>query len=175
MRAMSSSGKKRLYLIGMESRLERWLHRAVRVSAEDMFVLKCYGPIIQDAYDSLMRSVLLAVYQDGVEEIVVVGSAAGERAMPGREGILIQMREKGVETDHLRTVDYLMKYAFTGWRGRNVGEWLAGNESVAHGIKQTVELIRQHPLLPPGISVEGWLADADSGEAMPLVEYADQD
>lgn len=154
---------KHLFIIGMEEELERCLFAQSSVSREQIIVLHCFGPLICEPYDSLLRSVIMTVYQENVKEITIVGAAGGKpSALPG-EDVIGLMKRRGVSEKKIHAVDYLFNYCKPGLQANNLVEWLQGSETVAQGITKTVELIRLHPLLPQGITVNGVLMDTANG------------
>jgi len=47
--------------------------------------------------------------------------------------------------------------------GINLQDWLKGFESPEDGVRQSLSIIRQHPLLPPGVPVHGLMIDPETG------------
>lgn len=155
---------KHLFIVGMEKELQNYVISQSSVPRDEMIVLTCFGPFISESYDSLLRSVILAVYQNNVKEITIVGTAGGNQsALTGGE-VMELMKRAEVEVKTLQTVDYLFNYCKPGFMANNLKEWLQGGESVAEGIQKTVELIRNHPLMPQGIKVSGILMNTEDEE-----------
>ncbi|MDE5551798.1 MAG: carbonic anhydrase, partial [Muribaculaceae bacterium] len=49
--------------------------------------------------------------------------------------------------------------------GINLREWLHGFEETESAVRETVDLISHHPLMPPeGVNVQGFLMDSYTGE-----------
>ena len=48
--------------------------------------------------------------------------------------------------------------------GINVESWLHGFESVEESIKESVSMIKSHPLLPQDVKVHGLIIDLETGE-----------
>ena len=48
--------------------------------------------------------------------------------------------------------------------GINVESWLHGFESVEVSIKESVSMIKSHPLLPKNIKVHGLIMNSETGE-----------
>ena len=101
-----------------------------------------------------MRSLLVAVYELGVNEIMVIGHYdCGVQHMDG-ELMLKHMKERGISEQSIEFLDYC---------GVNVKEWLTGFSCVQEAVRKSVELIRDHPLIPHDISIEGFLMDPATG------------
>jgi carbonic anhydrase len=160
---------KHLFIIGMEEEIERALLSQSPVSREHLIVLNCVGPYISDPYDSILRSVIIAVYQENVKEITIIGAARSKHSSQIGVEIVELMKRNGVQEKKINTVDYLFSYSNpAGFMANNLEEWLQGSETVVQGIQNTVELIQRHPLLPQEIKVNGLLLNTENGEFQPL-------
>ena len=71
------------------------------------------------------------------------------------------MRLRGVSDDVLATL---------GHAGINLQQWLTGFESVEAGVKESVGVIKNHPLLPKDVAVHGLMIDSQSGALTVLVD-----
>jgi carbonic anhydrase len=159
----SLNQKKVLFIIGMEEPLEQWLYSATHLPAEQMLVLVSHGPLISEPYDSLMRSVIIAVHQENVEEIFVIGATdTDEFQLVERDLISIVNHGKVPLTNK----DHLSEF-----KENDIFKWLKGSETVTDSIKQSVDLIRRHPLMPSGVKVYGLSVDTVSGKLSSVVEY----
>ena len=47
--------------------------------------------------------------------------------------------------------------------GINIKKWLHGFDSVEDSIKESVELIKKHPLIPKDVKVHGLIMDPETG------------
>ena len=65
------------------------------------------------------------------------------------------MLEHGVPQDHIN----LMKYC-----GIDFEKWLAGFDTVEDSVRETVDTIRNHPLIPDNIQISGFVMDSYTGE-----------
>src|ERR671914_2972008 len=65
--------KKLVVVTCMDTRLTELLPRAMNFGNGDVKLIKNAGAIVSHPFGSVMRSVLLAVYELGAEEVVVVG------------------------------------------------------------------------------------------------------
>ena len=65
------------------------------------------------------------------------------------------MKERGISQE---SID-LMKYC-----GINFEEWLAGFDTVEQSVKDTVDTIRNHPLIPTDIRIGGYVINTVTGE-----------
>lgn len=139
----------------MDTRLVELIPAALGLRNGDVKIIKNAGAIITNPFDSTMRSLLIAVYELGVNEIMVIGhTGCGVQGMDANE-MLHLMRERGVSQEHITLMEHC---------GINLREWLHGFEDTDDAVGETVDLIRNHPLMPPeGVTVSGFVMDTETG------------
>ena len=138
----------------MDTRLTKMLPAALGLRNGDVKIIKNAGGVITNPFDSTMRSLLVGVYELGVEEIMIVGHTdCGVQGMDGEE-MLHLMRQRGVDDEHIS----LMKHC-----GIDLEKWLHGFDNVDEAVKETVDLVRNHPLMPTDITVRGYIMDSTTG------------
>lgn len=152
--------KKIAIVTCMDTRLVELLPAALGIRNGDVKIIKNAGATITNPFDSTMRSILVAIYELGVNEIMVIGhTGCGVQGMDAEE-MLHLMKERGVSEEHIT----LMKHC-----GINLKEWLHGFDDTDEAVKETVDLIANHPLMPPtGVNVQGFVMDTLTGELMEL-------
>lgn len=155
--------KKIAIVTCMDTRLIELLPAALGFRNGDVKIIKNAGATIVNPFDSTMRSLLIAVYELGVNEIMVIGhTGCGVQGMDAGE-MLHLMKERGVSEEHIN----LMQHC-----GINLKEWLHGFEDTDAAVSETVDLIRNHPLMPPtGVNVQGFVMDSYTG-ALRAVDVA---
>ena len=152
--------KKIAIVTCMDTRLIELLPAALGFRNGDVKIIKNAGATIVNPFDSTMRSLLIAVYELGVNEIMVIGhTGCGVQGMDAEE-MLHVMQQRGVSREHITLMDHC---------GINLREWLHGFEDTDAAISETVDLISRHPLMPPeGINVRGFVMDSYTGELRPI-------
>lgn len=152
--------KKIAIVTCMDTRLVELLPAALGFRNGDVKVIKNAGATITNPFDSTMRSLLIAVYELGVNEIMVIGhTGCGVQGMDASE-MLQMMTQRGVSQEHITLMEHC---------GINLREWLHGFEDTSEAVRETVDLISRHPLMPPsGISVRGFIMDSYTGALDPL-------
>lgn len=147
--------RKTAILTCMDTRLVELLPAALGIRNGDVKMIKNAGAVISDPFDSAMRSLLVAIYELGVEKIMVIGhTECGVKGMEAEE-MLRLMKDRGVKEDTIELVERC---------GIDLHKWLTGFDDTAESVRKTVDLIRNHPLLPPeGIEVEGYIMDIHTG------------
>jgi len=147
---------KRLVIITcMDTRLVELLPKAMGLRNGDVKMIKIAGAVVSHPFGSVMRSVLVAVYQLGAEEIAVVGHHGCGMTGLSAGGILEKARTRGVPPQTLTTLAHA---------GINLDHWLTGFESPQAGVIASVQMIREHPLLPKDIAVHGLIMHPDTGK-----------
>lgn len=149
------NNKKTLFLTDVETGIESILLQRVNVEPENMLILQSYGSSISHPYGDVMRSIIIAIYEDNVEEIFVVGTKGKNNISDRYQNLLSSENMK----DKLKTVDYLFKNCKPEFYGDSLRDWLEVGEDAAESINKSVEIIRQHPLVPPNVKVHGFLVN----------------
>ncbi|MDE6416496.1 MAG: carbonic anhydrase [Duncaniella sp.] len=147
--------KKIAIVTCMDTRLVTLLPAALGLKNGDVKIIKNAGATITNPFDSTMRSLLVAVYELGVNEIMVIGhTGCGVQGMNAAE-MLHMMKERGVSEEHIN----LMRHC-----GIDLDSWLHGFEDTHAAIEETVDLIRNHPLMPADVRTAGYIMDSTTGE-----------
>jgi carbonic anhydrase len=152
--------KKFVVVTCMDTRLVELLPAAMNLRQGDAKVLKTAGAIVASPFGSIMRSILVAVYELGAEEIAVVGHHDCGMTGLSCARILEKARARGIEESVLSTLTHA---------GIDLDRWLRGFDDVRDGVRQSVEVIRNHPLLPKDVLVHGLLISPETG-ALELIE-----
>lgn len=147
--------KKIAIVTCMDTRLTELLPAALGIKNGDVKMIKNAGGTITNPFDSTVRSLLVAIYELGVDEVMIIGhTGCGVQGMDSAE-MLDLMRRRGISEEHIT----LMKHC-----GINLSEWLHGFEDTETAVQETVELVRNHPLVPADITVRGYIMDSVTGE-----------
>lgn len=151
--------KKLAIVTCMDTRLVTLLPAALGIDNGDVKMIKNAGGTITNPFDSTMRSLLIAVYELGVQEIMVIGhTGCGVQGMNAQEMVELMLK-RGVPSEH---VD-LMRHC-----GIDLDNWLHGFEDTEAAVHETVDLIFHHPLMPEDVVVRGYIIDSRTGELSPL-------
>ena len=70
-----------------------------------------------------------------------------------------KMKERGIPQERIDMIRYC---------GINFESWLRGFETSEASVHETVEQIRNHPLIPSDITVRGFVIDSVTGELTPV-------
>jgi carbonic anhydrase len=147
--------KKIVIVTCMDTRLTELLPKAMNLKNGDAKFIKVAGAVVAAPFGSVMRSILVAIYLLGAKEIYVIGHHDCGMTGMGHEAILRSAREAGIDP---QTIDIL------NHSGIDLESWLSGFDSPAAGVRASVRMIRDHPLLPPNVDVHGMLMDPSTGK-----------
>lgn len=152
--------KRMVILTCMDTRLVELLPRAMNMRNGDAKIIKNAGAIVSHPFGSVMRSILVAVYELNALEIAVVGHHDCGMTGLSCDRLLEKMQNRGVPPGVLEMLQN---------SGIDMKRWLAGFSHPEEGVRQSVRTIRNHPLLPRDIPVHGLLMDPTTGE-LDLIE-----
>ena len=143
----------------MDTRLTHLLPAALGIRNGDVKMIKNAGCTITNPFDSTVRSLLVAIYELGVNEVMVIGhTGCGVQGMDSVH-MLGLMRERGIDEEHIS----LMRHC-----GIDLDSWLHGFDDTEAAVAETVDLVRNHPLVPSDITVRGFIIDSVTGLLTPL-------
>ena len=132
----------------MDTRLTHLLPAALGIRNGDVKMIKNAGGTITNPFDSTVRSLLVAIYELGVNEVMVIGhTGCGVQGMDSVH-MLSLMRERGIDEEHIS----LMRHC-----GIDLDSWLHGFDDTEAAVAETVDLVRNHPLVPADITVRGFI------------------
>ncbi len=114
----------------MDTRLTQLLPAALGIKNGDAVIIKNAGGLISHPFGSVIRSLIIAVY------------------------------ERGVEKEQIEMINYC---------GVDIKSMLHGFDDVNQSVKETSEMLINHPLLPKNIKVYGFIINSVTGELTELV------
>lgn len=147
--------KKLVIFTCMESRLLELLHRALNLKNGDAKIVKNAGAIIRKPFDSIMKSILVAVYKLKAEEVIVIGHHDCGMSNVNIDALKQSMINRGISQETLQTLEH---------GGIDFSDEFGGFTEVEDSVRQSVDIIRNHPLLPEGIKVHGLVIDPETGK-----------
>lgn len=153
---------KKLAIVScMDTRLTELLPAALGLRNGDAKIIKNAGGVISHPFGSVIRSLLVAVFELGVEHIMVIGhSNCGAQHM-NAQTMIERMLEAGISQDHIEMMDYC---------GVDFESWLAGFGDGEESVRSTVHTIAHHPLMPSGLDVRGFIIDSETGKLTAVPE-----
>jgi carbonic anhydrase len=147
--------KKMVILSCMDTRLMELLPHALNVKNGDVKLIKNAGAVINHPFGSVMRSILVAVYQLQADEVLVIGHHDCGMGGLKADDMIPNMKKRGVTQKTFDTLEY---------SGINVQNWLKGFSKVEDSVEHSVNIIKNHPLLPENTPVHGLVINPETGK-----------
>ena len=158
--------KKLVIVTCMDTRLVELLPKAMTVGNGGVMMIKAACGVVTHPFGSVMRSIFVALYKPDAQEIAVVGHHGCGMVNLDAADLLATTATRGVSPEVLRTLTH---------SGISLGDWLEGFERVEDSVRASVDLIRNHPLLPATLPVHGLVMDPETGQLDVVVDgYAAQ-
>ncbi len=159
--ATSKYPDKKIAIVScMDARLTELLPAALGLRNGDAKLIKNAGGIISHPFGSAIRSLLIAIYELDVKEILVIGHTdCGARHTDAKQ-LIEKMKARGVHQESIDMVEYF---------GIDFERWLGGFNDLDTSVVKSVETIRNHPLIPSGIQVYGFVIDSYTGKMTKVV------
>lgn len=145
--------KRLAILTCMDTRLTELLMKALGLRNGDAKVIKNAGGLILSETDSAIRSLLVAIYELGVKDVMVIHHSTCGACHMSYEEFKPHMLERGISRETL-----------VEWEAKGIGNWLEGFHDTVASVRKTVKSIKDHPLVPEDVTVRGFIIDSVTGE-----------
>ena len=150
--------RKLAILSCMDTRIVELIYAALGVKNGDVKMIRNAGAVVSHPWGSVMRSLLVAVLELRVEEIMVIAHFDC-----GMRGLTAQAR--GIPADRIETLRHA---------GIDLDGWFTGFDNVEQSVRHTVNMIRHHPLMPSNVVVHGLVIHPSTGK-LTLIEKGQRD
>ena len=155
--------KKHLAIVTcMDTRLVDFMAPALGLKRGDVKVIKTAGNVIVDAFDSTIRSLLVCIYELGVQEIAIIGHYECGMAKTTSQSLTKAMIDRGISADAIKMIDKELK------------EWADGFSKPEENVEKVVAHIRYNPLIPKDVKVHGLMFHPRSGKLDWIVNGYDE-
>ena len=141
----------------MDTRLIELLPAALGIKNGDAKIIKNAGGTIVHPFGSAVRSLLIAIYELGVEDIMVIGHTDCGVQHMDVEDMINKMKSRGIGEEVIQNLNYF---------GVDFDKWLGGFEDVFTAVGESVELLEHHPLIPDNVTIYGYVMDTATGKLM---------
>ena len=152
--------KKLAVLSCIDTRLTELLPAALGLKNGDAKIIKNAGGLVISPFDSAMRSLIVAVYELGVKEIMVVAHSHCGACHMNYDHFHHEMSARGITDETLDTIRRC---------GIDLNAWLEGFKDTPFSVRNTVATIQTHPLMPNDIIVRGFIIDSETGALEEIV------
>jgi len=151
--------RKRLAIFTcMDTRLVDFLEPALGIAREDAVIIKNAGNTITGSFEATIRSLVIAIFELGVQEIMVIGHEDCGVAHSESKGIIVKMRDRGISYDAIKMIQEEFEH------------WIDTFHRPCENVREVVGKIRYNPLIPKDVPVHGLIFDPHLGELTVLVD-----
>lgn len=151
--------KKLAILTCMDTRLLELLPAALGLKNGDAKIIKNAGGVVSHPFGSAVRSLLVAILDLQVEDVMVIGHTdCGVQSMDAQE-MVQKLKDRGVSEDDIN----LFRYC-----GVDFDTWLGGFDCVETSVRNTLEILIHHPLIPKNVRIRGFIMDSVTGQLTPV-------
>ncbi|SFC21640.1 beta-class carbonic anhydrase [Clostridium uliginosum] len=164
-KASKYPSKKIVILSCMDTRLTELLPRALNIKNGDVKIIKNAGAVVAHPFGSIMRSILVAIYELEANEVLVIGHHSCGMSNIDTSNTINKIIERGISKDTLSTLEYA---------GINLKSWLHGFGCVHDSVKESVAIIRNHPLMPKDVFIHGLIIDPETGKLEVVIDGYDK-
>lgn len=139
----------------MDTRLTELIIAAMGLKNGDAKIIKNAGGVISSPFSTEVRSLLVGIYELGVEDVMVVGHTdCGAQHISGPD-MVEAMRSRGIPERSIEACRYF---------DVDFDKWLCGFDSVEESVRRSVAVLRNHPLIPEDVRISGFIIDSVTGE-----------
>ncbi|EFM12417.1 Carbonate dehydratase [Paenibacillus curdlanolyticus YK9] len=158
--------KKVAILTCMDTRLVELLPKALNLRNGDAKIIKNAGAVLTQPFGSAMRSILIAIHEMDVQEVLVIGHHGCGMTNLDPDAMIKKFISNGISQEVLVTLEN---------SGIKMERFLKGFDTAEEGVMHSVDMIRRHPLVPSHIPVHGFVMDPTTGRLELIHEgYADR-
>ncbi|QJD87017.1 beta-class carbonic anhydrase [Cohnella herbarum] len=147
--------KKVAILTCMDTRLVELLPKALNLRNGDAKIIKNAGAILTQPFGSAMRSILIAIHEMGVKEVLVIGHHGCGMTQLDSASLVEKFKANGISETVIETLEN---------SGIRMDRFLRGFDRPEEGVKHSIDMIRRHPLVPSFIPVHGFVMDPTTGK-----------
>ncbi|RSK28269.1 carbonic anhydrase [Bacillus sp. HMF5848] len=147
--------KKLVVLTCMDTRLIDMLPKAMNLKYGDMKIVKNAGALVAHPFGSIMRSILVAIYELKAQEVMVIGHHDCGMKSLNADRVIEEAKSRGISEETINTIEYA---------GVDLHGWLHGFENVEDSVRHSVDIIKHHPLIPLDVAIHGLVIDPETGK-----------
>ena len=147
---------KRIVVVScMDTRLVELLPKAMNIRNGDVKIVKTAGAVVSHPFGSIMRSIIVAIYELQADEVFIVGHHDCGMAAVNVDRVLSKMKDRNVSPETITTIEN---------SGIHIKEWLRGFDDVSESVMNSVRIVENHPLIPKDVAVHGLVIDPSTGK-----------
>ena len=138
----------------MDARLTGLLPAALGLRNGEVKFVKTAGAVVSHPFGSVMRSVLVALYELRASEVYVIGHTDCGMGGLNPDKTIAKMLAAGVPQERLAVLESV---------GIDVKSFLRGFKSLDESVVGSADAVRNHPLVPPHVRVHALIVDSNTG------------
>lgn len=147
--------KKIAIVTCMDTRLIELLPAALGLKNGDAKIIKNAGGMITHPFGSVVRSLIIAIYELQVEEVLIIGHTdCGVQHMDS-DVLLETIKARGIPEERI---------ALAADFGIDLHRWLTGFDDANIAVENSVALLKRHPLFPQDVAIYGFIIDSTTGK-----------
>lgn len=155
---LSSKPNRRLAIFTcMDTRLVSFLEPALGIRRGEAKVIKNAGNSITASFDSTIRSLIVAIFELDVKEILVIGHLNCGMAESNSHELMKRMIDRGIHPAAIKVVEDELE------------KWLDQFHHPEDNVEKVTARIRSSPFIPRDIPVHGLIFDPHTGEIRIIV------
>lgn len=145
----------------MDTRLVDFLEPAMGIARGEAKVIKAAGNSVCDPFGVIIRSMIVAIYELGVKEILVVGHEDCGMSKSTSKNLIEKMLARGVHPSAIHLVE------------KELEHWVDSFHEPVDNVVQTTTKIRANPFIPQDVPVHGLMFCPRTGEIKVIVNGYD--
>lgn len=136
----------------MDTRLTEILEPAMGIGRGDAKIIRTVGNYLTGEFDTVIRSLMVAIYELGVEEIFVVGHYECGMAKTTAKSLAAAMREHGVPEEAIEKVHDELE------------GWANAFKDPVENVRDAVKKLTTNPYIPKTIKIHGLMIHPRTGK-----------
>ena len=161
--AASKLPKKKMAIFTcMDTRLTEILEPAMGIQRGDAKIIRTVGNYLTGEFDAVIRSLMVAIYELGVEEIFVVGHYECGMAKTTADSLAAAMRAHGVSEGAIAKIHGELE------------TWANAFRDPIENVKDAVAKIGGNPYIPKNVKVHGLMIHPRTGKLDVIQMAADK-
>lgn len=150
---LSKSPRRQLAIFTcMDTRLVEFLEPAMGIQRGDAKIIKNAGNTIIDPHQGgVIRSLVVAIYELGVDEIIVIGHEDCGMSNVDGDGLRAKMLARGVSAQEINRLI------------PDLAQWVGTFSHPRENVERVVQVLRDNPLLPKDVPVHGLMFCPNDG------------
>lgn len=141
----------------MDTRLVNFLEEALGIKRGEACVIKSAGNSVDTMFDNMVKSLLVSIYELGVNEVFVIGHNHCGRERTTAKGMKEKMLARGIREE---AIDMIMT---------ELDQWAESFHGPCGNVEKAVAMLKANPLIPKDIPIHGLMVEPHQGKVELIV------